>query len=219
MVLFSLLVIFCSYRFGCLIKDSIVSSCSHNFSFPHFSITCHFFSCVSILRVLASSYQNVVSIIPILHFFAGTNTICTGWTKNVHTTARYYEKMRAPVVRGKRKTSQFLRKHCCFLDWSSLGRRQTFVTCKTIHFPFGPRKYMKILIGYWTIWAEKKGLSCTLESALLVCKTFSSLGPKKLYVLMGIGTLWKTGLRCIFGMENCIFLGCVEPFNFHDLKF
>ena len=47
MVLFSLPGIFCSYRFGCLIKDSIVSSCSHNFSFPHFSITCHFLSCVS----------------------------------------------------------------------------------------------------------------------------------------------------------------------------
>ena len=45
MVLFSLPVIFCSYRFACLIKDSIVSSCSHNFSFPHFSITCHFLSC------------------------------------------------------------------------------------------------------------------------------------------------------------------------------
>jgi hypothetical protein len=29
------------------------------------------------------------------------------------------------------------------LDWSSLGGRHTFVTCKTIHFPFGPRKYMK----------------------------------------------------------------------------
>ena len=69
MVLFSLLVIFCSYRFGCLIKDSIVSSCSHNFSFPHFSINCHFFSCLSILRVLANSYQNVVSIMSILHRF------------------------------------------------------------------------------------------------------------------------------------------------------
>ena len=69
MVSFSLPLIVCSYCFSCLIKDSIVSSCSHNFSFPHFSIICHLFSCVSILRVLANSYQNVVSIMSILHRF------------------------------------------------------------------------------------------------------------------------------------------------------
>ena len=142
--------------------------------------------------------------------FAGTNTICTGWPKNAHTTARLCEKMRAPVVRGKRKTSQFLRKHCCFLDWSSLCRRHTFVTCKTIHFPFGPRKYIKNILDVGTIWVEKEGLSCTLGSALLVCKTFSSLGPKTPYVLMDIGTLWTPStLVCVasLGWKIAFFLG------------
>ena len=136
-------LIVCSYRFSCLIKDSIVSSCSHSFSFPHFSITCHFFSCVSILRVLANSYQNVVSIISILHLFCRHKHNFYRVNKKRPHNCNILRKMRAPVVRGKRKTSQFLRKHCCFLDWSSLGGRHTFVTCKTIHVPFGPRKYMK----------------------------------------------------------------------------
>ena len=128
--------------------------------------------------------------------------------------------MRAKVVRGKRKTSQFLRKHCCFLDWSSLCRRHTFVTCKTIHFPFGPRKYIKNILDIGTIWVEKEGLSCTLGSALLVCKTFSSLGPKTPYVLMDIGTLWTPStLVCVASLGwKIAFFGCVEPFNFHDLK-
>lgn len=149
MVSFSLPLIVCSYCFSCLIKDSIVSSCSHNFSFPHFSITCHLFSCVSILRVLANSYQNVVSIISILHLFCRHKHNLYRVNKKRPHNCNILRKMRAPVVRGKRKTSQFLRKHCCFLDWSSLGGRHTFVTCKTIHFPFGPRKYMKIYFGYW----------------------------------------------------------------------
>ena len=143
MVSFSLPLIVCSYCFSCLIKDSIVSSCSHNFSFPHFSITCHLFSCVSILRVLANSYQNVVSIISILHLFCRHKHNLYRVNKKRPHNCNILRNMRAPVVRGKRKTSQFLRKHCCFLDWSSLGGRHTFVTCKTIHFPFGPRKYMK----------------------------------------------------------------------------
>lgn len=143
MVSFSVPLIFCSYRFSCLIKDSIVSSCSHNFSFPHFSIICHFFSCVSILWVLANSYQNVVSIISILHLFCGHKHNLYRVNKKRPHNCKILRKMRAPVVRGKRKTSQFLRKHCCFLNCSSLGGRHTFVTCKTIHFPFGPRKYMK----------------------------------------------------------------------------
>ena len=172
---------------------------------------------------MANSYQNVVSIMSILHRFCRhKHNLYRVTRKRPHTTARLCEKMRAPVVRGKRKTSQFLRKHCCFLDWSSLCRRHAFVTCKTIHFPFGPRKYIKkkYILDIGTIRVEKEGLSCTLGSALLVCKTFSSLGPKTPYVLMDIGTLWTPStLVCVASLGwKIAFFGCVEPFNFHDLK-
>ena len=138
--------------------------------------------------------------------FAGTNTICTGWPKNAHTTARLCEKMRAPVVRGKRKTSQFLRKHCCFLDWSSLGGRHV----KLFIFHLDLESIWKIKLDIGAIWVEKEGLSCTLGSALLVCKTFSSLGPKTPYVLMDIGTLWTPStLVCVasLGWKIAFFLG------------
>ena len=87
----------------------------------HFSIICHFFSCVSILWLLANSYQNVVSIISILHLFCGHKHNLYSVNKKRPHNCKILRKMRAPVVRGKRKTSQFLRKHCCFLNCSSLG--------------------------------------------------------------------------------------------------
>ena len=206
MVSFSLPLIVCSYCFSCLIKDSIVSSCSHNFSFPHFSITCHLFSCVSILRVLANSYQNVVSIISILHLFCRHKHNLYRVNKKRRHNCNILRKMRAPVVRGKRKTSQFLRKHCCFLDWSSLGGRHV----KLFIFHLDLESIWKIKLDIGAIWVEKEGLSCTLGSALLVCKTFSSLGPKTPYVLMDIGTLWTPStLVCVasLGWKIAFFLG------------
>ena len=173
-------------------------------------------SCVSILRVLASSYQNVVSIISILHLFCRHKHNLYRVNKKRPHNCNILQKMRAPVVRGKRKTSQFLRKHCCFLDWSSLGGRHV----KLFIFHLDLESIWKIKLDIGAIWVEKEGLSCTLGSALLVCKTFSSLGPKTPYVLMDIGTLWTPStLVCVASLGwEIAFFGCVEPFNFHDLK-
>lgn len=81
---------------------------------------------------------------------------------------------------------------------------------KLFIFHLGLESIWKIKLDIGAIWVEKEGLSCTLGSALLVCKTFSSLGPKTPYILMDIGTLWTPStLVCVasLGWKIAFFLG------------